>query len=174
MCAELTPVPYDPHKHRRSSIRLPGYDYSSAGAYFVTMCAQGRERRFATITRDGLQLSAAGQMLEWWWRKLPDKFPPVALDVTVIMPDHMHGIVWLQPSSPESVPLGTTIQWFKTMTTNAYIRGVREGDWPAFDRRLWQRDYYERIVRDEEALERIRAYIVANPARWIAAHGDLA
>ena len=55
-----------------------------------------------------------------------------------------------------------------------YIRGVRDGGWPAFDRRLWQRDYYERIVREEAALERIRAYIAANPARWIAAYGDSA
>lgn len=138
------------------------------------MCTQGRERRFATITRAGLQLSAAGLMLDLWWRKLPDKFPAVALDVSVIMPDHMHGIVWLPPSSAETVALGTTIQWFKTMTTNAYIRGVRDDGWPTFDRRLWQRDYYERIVRDELALERIRAYIAANPARWLAAMGDSA
>ncbi len=165
-------MPLDPNKHHRRSIRLPSYDYSCAGAYFVTMCAQGRERRFATITRTGLQLSAAGLMLDAWWRKLPDKFLAVALDVSVIMPDHMHGIVWLQPSSAEAVALGTTIQWFKTMTTNAYIRGVRNDGWPAFDRRLWQRDYYERIVRDETALERIRTYIAANPARWLAARGD--
>jgi hypothetical protein len=76
--------------------------------------------------------------------------------------------VWLQPSGTEAVTVGTTIQWFKTMTTNAYIRGVRDGGWAAFDRRLWQRDYYERIVRGEAALERIRAYIAANPAHCTA------
>jgi putative transposase len=167
-------MPYDPDKHHRRSIRLRGYDYSQAGAYFVTMCAQGREHRFATVRGAGLQLSAAGLMLDLWWHKLPDKFPTVALDTYVIMPDHLHGIVWLQPSSTEATTLGTTIQWFKTMTTNAYIRGVRDATWPAFDRRLWQRDYYEHIVRDEAALERIRAYIAANPARWVAAHGDSA
>jgi REP element-mobilizing transposase RayT len=165
-------MPYDPNKHHRRSIRLSGYDYTSAGAYFVTMCAQSRAPRFATVTRAGLQLSAAGLMLDVWWRKLPDKFPAVALDASVIMPDHMHGIVWLQPSDADAVALGTTIQWFKTMTTNAYIRGVRTDGWPTFDRRLWQRDYYERIVRDDTALERIRAYIAANPARWLAEHGD--
>jgi REP element-mobilizing transposase RayT len=167
-------MPFDPNKHHRRSIRLPGYDYTSAGAYFVTLCAQGRERRFATIRPAGLQLSAAGLMLDRWWRKLPDKFPTVTLDASVIMPDHMHGIIWLQPSAADAVALGTTIQWFKTMTTNAYIRGVRHDGWAAFDRRLWQRDYYERIVRDEAALERIRAYILVNPARWLAAHGDKA
>jgi REP element-mobilizing transposase RayT len=58
------------------------------------------------------------------------------------------------------------VQWFKTMTTNAYIHGVRESGWPPFDRRLWQRDYYEHIVRNEADLARIRNYIIANPARW--------
>jgi REP element-mobilizing transposase RayT len=165
-------MPYDPNRHHRRSIRLRGYDYTQAGSYFVTLCAQGRERRFATITRTGLHLSDAGHMLDMWWRKLPDKFPAVVLDSYVIMPDHMHGIVWLQPTSAGAPALGTVMQWFKTMTTNAYIRGVRDDGWPAFDRRVWQRDYYERIVRDEAALERVRAYIAANPARWLAARGD--
>jgi len=107
-------------------------------------------------------------MLELWWHKLPDKFPTVALDNSVIMPDHMHGIIWLQPSSVGAPTLGTTIQWFKTMTTNAYILGIRDNGWPTFERRLWQRDYYERIIRDESELERIRTYIADNPARWMA------
>jgi len=167
-------MPYDPNKHHRRSIRLRGYDYTQAGAYFVTMCAQGREPRFATITSAGLLSTSAGLMLDGWWRKLPGKFSAVALDTYVIMPDHLHAIVWLQPSSAEATPLGTVMQWFKTMTTNAYIRGVRDDGWPAFDQRLWQRDYYEHIVRDEAALERIRAYIGNNPARLIAANGDSA
>jgi REP element-mobilizing transposase RayT len=165
-------MPYDPNKHHRRSIRLRGYDYTQAGAYFVTLCAQGRERRFAAITRAGLHMCAAGRMLDMWWRKLPDKFPAVVLDSYVIMPDHMHGIIWLQPSGDDAPALGMVMQWFKTMTTNAYIRGVRDHGWPAFDRRVWQRDYYERIVRDEAALERVRAYIAANPARWLATRGD--
>jgi putative transposase len=161
-------MPYDPNKHHRRSIRLRGYDYAQAGAYFVTMCAQGRAPRFATIEPSSLRLSAAGRMLDVWWRKLPDKFLTVALDTYVIMPDHMHGIVWLQPANDDGPTLARLMQWFKTMTTNAYIRGVRDEEWPPFDRRLWQRDYYEHIVRDQAALERIRAYINANPARLIA------
>jgi putative transposase len=75
------------------------------------------------------------------------------------MPDHMQGIVWLQPANSDGPTLARLMQWFKTMTTNAYIRGVRDEEWSPFDRRLWQRDYYEHIVRDQASLERIRAYI---------------
>jgi REP element-mobilizing transposase RayT len=62
--------------------------------------------------------------------------------------------------------LSQVVGWFKTMTTNDYMRGVRSGDFPAFDRRLWQRDYYDHIIRGDASLERIRQYIVNNPARW--------
>ncbi|HSE86752.1 MAG TPA: transposase [Candidatus Binatia bacterium] len=64
------------------------------------------------------------------------------------------------------MPLPTVIQWFKTMTTNEYIRGVKVASWPSFNRRLWQRNYYEHIIRNEDSLNRIRQYIIDNPARW--------
>jgi REP element-mobilizing transposase RayT len=64
------------------------------------------------------------------------------------------------------VPLPTIIQWFKTMTTNEYIRGVKTLEWPSFRGKLWQRNYYEHIVRNDLGLYRIRQYIIANPARW--------
>jgi putative transposase len=62
--------------------------------------------------------------------------------------------------------LGAVLDWFKTMTTNEYIRGVRTLGWPPFDRRVWQRNYYEHIIRSEPELDRIRAYIASNPLRW--------
>jgi REP-associated tyrosine transposase len=65
-----------------------------------------------------------------------------------------------------SASLQKVIQWFKTMTTNEYIRGVKAGSWPSFNGRLWQRNYYEHIIRDEDSLNRIRQYIVNNPTRW--------
>ena len=64
------------------------------------------------------------------------------------------------------VPLGEIVQWFKTMTTNEFIRGVKESGWPRFDRKLWQRDYFEHVIRDEKALNNIRRYIRANPLMW--------
>jgi putative transposase len=182
-------MPYDPNKHHRRSIRLKGYDYSQAGAYFVTMCAQHRELLF--VTDDVVD------MIQRWWDKLPEKFPGVETDAFVIMPNHMHGIIVVgvvprdDPSSgqtrapcgpplrghgrsapttgiaPTVAPtLGEMIQWFKTMTTNEYIRGVKELNWTPFPGKLWQRNYYEHIIRSEIELNAIRQYIVNNPLKW--------
>ena len=85
------------------------------------------------------------------------------------MSNHLHGIVVLQHGG-QADPTGTSVpeamHWFKTMTTNTYIRGVKQDGWPRFDGQLWQRSYYDRIIRDETALNEIRQYIVTNPARW--------
>jgi REP element-mobilizing transposase RayT len=122
---------------------------------------------------------------------LPEKFPAVETDESVTMPNHFHGIIVIvepdtvganlcvrpdapgqahgsaQPGqTPGSAPtLGEIVQWFKTMTTNAYIRGVKHG-WKPFPGKLWQRNYYERIIHGERQLNAIRQYIRDNPARW--------
>ena len=86
-------MPYDPERHRRRSIRLPGYDYAQVGAYFVTICAQQRLCLFGDIVDDEVRLNESGQMIERWWVGLPTKFPNVALDQSVVMPNHVHGII---------------------------------------------------------------------------------
>jgi putative transposase len=179
---------YDPNKHHRRSIRLKGYDYSQAGAYFVTMCAQQRELLF--VADDVID------MIQRWWDKLPDKFPGVETDAFVIMPNHAHGIIVVgvnprvDPSprddsgqtrgsaptmgsapttgiAPTSAPtLGEMIQWFKTMTTNEYMRGVKTLNWTPFPGKLWQRNYYEHIICSEIELNAIRQYIINNPLKW--------
>jgi putative transposase len=175
---------YDPHKHHRRSIRLKGYDYSQEGMYFVTICVQKGQCLLVE--------TAVQEMIELWWNKLPDKFTAVILDAFVIMPNHIHFIIAItdnmdthssnvQPVGahprvrPEegqtrgSAPtLGTIVQWFKTMTTNAYIRGVKEQGWEPFPGKLWQRNYYEQIIRNETHLTAVRQYILNNPANWKA------
>jgi REP element-mobilizing transposase RayT len=186
---------------QRRSIRLPGFDYSQSGAYFVTVCIQDRCCLFGDVVNGAVEASVAGLMVESWWGQITNKFPDVALDAFVVMPNHVHGILVLggtptswnagqthrfaptngghpmvgadlrvrPPFPPAAVPspaLSRVIQWFKTMTTNDYILGVREFGFPQFNRRLWQRNYYEHIVRSDDDLARIRAYIEANPARW--------
>jgi REP element-mobilizing transposase RayT len=209
---------YDPQKHHRRSTRLKGYDYSRAGAYFVTIVTQHRESLLGEITANGvMRLNDAGQMVEKWWLELNHKFSNVDTDEYVIMPNHFHGIVVIvddvdtvgadlrvgpdgdehtesgkhtglplpQPDAgvadlrvgPDGgehtewgthtgVPLPTVIQWLKTMTTNEYIRGVKTLGWPPFPGKLWQRNYYEHIIRNDEALTRIWQYITNNPLRW--------
>ena len=175
-------MPYDPDRHHRRSIRLRGYDYTLAGAYFVTICAQQRACLFG-MEGDPHTLTPAGHMLGERWMALPQKFPTVTLDGWVTMPNHFHGIVIIhEPEARVGAPpapdgpgpeiesdgpsLARIIQWFKTMTTNLYLRGVKQDGWPPCPGKLWQRDYYERIIRNDRELDALRAYIAANPTRW--------
>jgi REP element-mobilizing transposase RayT len=178
-------VLYNPEEHHRRSIRARGYDYSSPGYYFVTVCGQHRECLYGEVVDAEMRLNDAGQMVKQWWQRLAEKFVQVDLDEHITMPNHLHGIIVIldrrrgapvcAPSRGETdtvhlpeerVPLGEIVQWFKTMTTNEFIRGVKESGWPRFDRKLWQRDYFEHVIRDEKSLNNIRRYIRANPLMW--------
>jgi putative transposase len=191
-------VRFDPEKHNRRSIRLRGYDYAQAGAYFVTICTQGRECLFGQVVNGEMRLNDAGRMVERWWAELGNKYPTVIPDLCVVMPNHFHGIVVITdaPAAPVGAdlrvspgpgadtgegadtgaplrePTGSApgipkiVQWFKTMTTNEYIRGVKNLGWMSYPGRLWQRNYYEHVIRDGESLGHIRRYIVDNPAQW--------
>jgi REP element-mobilizing transposase RayT len=159
---------YDPDKHHRRSIRLNGYDYQRPGAYFVTICVQGRARLFGNVVEGEMRHNAAGQMVASEWEGLVERFSGIALDAYVVMPDHFHAIIMLADVPTPDTQLGDVIGAFKSLTTNRYIRAVRDFGWPPFDRQLWQRNYYEHIIRDEADLERIRVYIQSNPARWRA------
>lgn len=174
---------YDPDIHHRRSIRLRGYDYSSAGAYFITICIQGRTCLFGDIADGVLQPNDAGRMVAEWWLKLPGKFPGITLDECVVMPNHFHGIVNIVGAPPCGSPplystpksgrphgaaptVGDVMDWFKTMTTNAYIKGVNHAGWPPFAGRLWQRNFFERVLRNDSELNGIREYIRSNPVNW--------
>lgn len=169
---------YDPKKHHRRSIRLKGYDYSQAGAYFVTIDVQNGECLFGEIVNGEMILNEAGKMIDEQWNALRERFPNADLDVYQIMPDHFHGIIVILGMPVMALPdveeaalrklptLGDMIGAFKSITTHEYILGVGNKNWPRFSKRLWQRNYYEHIIRDEKDLDRIRNYIQANPANW--------
>jgi REP element-mobilizing transposase RayT len=152
----------------RRFLRLAGYDYSLAGAYFVTICTAHRVCSLGSIDIDFFRPSLAGEMVAETWNSLPERFPFVALDAFVVMPNHLHGILLLtdpEPHDRETSPrqLGNIIRAFKAAST----RQIRETGTVNF---AWQRDYFDHIIRTEQDLERIRAYIEANPSRW---HEDL-
>jgi len=113
-------------------------------------------------------LNDVGEMINGFWNAIPEKFPGVSLDVSVIMPNHLHGIVFIEPQPGDTfgVALGDVMRWFKGITGHRYGRGVREYGWPPYDREFWHRNYYDHIVRDDSDLERIRTYIANNPANW--------
>ncbi|HEU5087382.1 MAG TPA: transposase [Roseiflexaceae bacterium] len=193
---------YDPQRHHRRSIQLRGYDYRTCGAYFVTVCVRRHSRVLGQVHNGKVFLSEWGTIVERTWHVLPERFP-VELDAFVIMPDHIHGMLWLispETGGPRSIPadqaggshlagkaeshpddtddshpagkggsrpalttkpLGGIIGALKTMSARQ-INVVRGTPGVPF----WQRDFYERIVRDEAALWRIREYIRCNPQRW--------
>jgi REP element-mobilizing transposase RayT len=174
---------YDPKKHDRQSIRLPGYDYRQAGAYYVTVCVQDRRSLFGEIVDGTMRCTDAGAMICDTWHALPDHYPGVSLDAFVAMPNHVHGVIVLTgdgrppgndagqprgdaPAGAAGLSLPEVVHRFKSLTTARYRHGVYERGWPPFPGRLWQRNYWDHIVRGRSDLERIRRYIADNPARW--------
>ena len=149
---------------RHYAPRRPGHDYTRAGMYFVTVRTQHGLPLFGTVEGSSMQRSPAGEMVAGWWAQLPRKYAALATDAFVVMPNHIHGILVLEQSGAVALP--AVMQWFKAMTTNAYIRGVRDQGWARFPGKLWQRSYHDRVIRSGVERDRIRQYIRANPANW--------
>lgn len=126
-------------------------------------------------------------MIQYWWQEVSNKFPTILLDSFIVMPDHFHAILSFTDSKPISLPadvpgkenkcltpsLPRVMQWFKTMTTNEYIRHVKANEWEPFPKRLWLASYYEHIIRNEIALQRIREYIIQNSIKWSLKTSDI-
>jgi putative transposase len=156
-----------PERPVRKPTRLRQYDYTSAGMYFITICVQHKQPRFGEIDRNGVQLNPAGSMIARLWEENITRYPGASLDMYVVMPDHMHAVVFLgtDPRLEKTSALPRIIQSFKSLTTVEYMRGVRSGVYPPFDRVLWQRSFNERILRDDRELDIVRTYIEGNPGR---------
>ena len=136
--------------YSRKRMRL-AHDYATAGAYFITICAFGREPLFA----DG----RFRQAVEGRWADLPNHHRDVRLDAFVVMPNHVHGIVWIGQHGETFTALSSVVRSFKAAVTRELrgVTGVKD---------VWQRGYHDRVVRSQQALDHIRRYIVANPTRW--------
>ena len=169
----------------RKSIRLKNYDYTQQGAYYVTVCVNDRKCVFGDVRDGDMVLNAAGDMVQRVWDQIPQFYDGIDTDHFQIMPNHIHGIIMIvgagpcarpdnndygsnnhigQPQgvAPTALSLSDVIHRFKTMTTKQYCDGVKSNNWPAFNIRLWQRNYYEHVIRDGSDLNRIREYIVNN------------
>ena len=163
---------FDPKIHHRRSIRLKGYDYSQAGAYFVTIVAWQRECLFGEVVDGEMQLNDFGKIIDETWQWLENQYPYVELGARVVMPNHSHGILMIDvfgrgvsrtaPTEPiKRKPLGRLIGAFKTVSTKQ-INLLRDTEGQV----VWQRNYYERIIRDEREMDRIHRYIESNPSQW--------
>ncbi|MBQ3497922.1 MAG: transposase [Clostridia bacterium] len=156
---------------KRKLLRLQNYDYSQCNAYFVTVCTHKRQQLFGTIAPSPVGATLRGRpnnpdrMIEKWINELENKFDKVLIDCFYIMPDHLHLIIVIQEGGKSS--LEDVIAWLKTMTTNDYINGVKSGLFSPFDNKVWQRNYYDHIIRNEQDLEEKRDYTLTNLIRWL-------
>lgn len=173
-----TTTTYNPNIHHRKSIRLRGYDYTQAGLYFITICTHARLPLLGDIVDAEIRLNEAGLMVEKFWRAIPEHFPSATLDEFIVMPNHVHGIITVgandvgandylplqsdgppQPKHGTSRTIGSIVRGFKIGVTK-WFRGNTDVHM------VWQRNYYEQIIRNEEAYLKIAEYIQTNPQRW--------
>lgn len=221
---------YDPRKHHRRTIRLPHYDYSQPGAYFITIVSHQRALLFGKILDGLVRLNPAGQIVEWEWQRLAQQFPYVELDAFVVMPNHLHGIIILHDPPVGATHLNQEDTQSRTGRTPPVAQSAMDGSPSHLNQEdtqsgtgrtppaarsaedgsssraivhprgraprslaeiigqfksrvtkrlkgrpdisntpIWQRNYYEHIIRDEEDHRRVHEYIHSNPANW---HSD--
>ena len=193
---------FDPKKHHRRSIRLRGYDYASEGAYYVTIVAHGRECLFGEIIDNEMYLSKYGEIVQKWWEEIWIHFRNVETGAFVVMPNHIHGIIFITDkrrgevisphynpnqhnqtnANDEDIPyqteesmkqggetpplhkptLGQIVGYFKYQSTKE-MNKIEDAKTIT---RFWQRNYYERIIRNEKELKQKTDYILDNPSRW--------
>lgn len=187
---------YNPNLHHRRSIRLKGYDYAQAGLYFITICCQDRVCRFGDVVNGEMILNEYGQIAHDEWMKLSERFPNFELDVFQIMPNHLHGLLFLSVGAPlaDSLPsvgaplagalssagaqnpdeiragaspaptVGEIVGAYKSLVANGCLSIYKSKN--EIMGKLWQRNYYEHIIRNEQSYKRISEYITNNPVKW--------
>ena len=161
---------YRKMRNRRST-RLPKYDYTRSGVYFVTICTYRFASLFGRIVNGNVQLNSLGRLVEEEWRRTELVRPSVDVDLFVVMPNHLHGLLSISDCQAEQIPeraatmransLGSIIAQFKSKVTKRSRRLANPRSVP-----IWKRNYYDHIVRNERSLARIRNYILENPSRW--------
>jgi putative transposase len=154
-----------------SRLRLRDYDYRQPGSYFITICTHDRLALFGHVAESVMTLNPAGTMLHEVWSRIPGRYPTVVLDHFVVMPNHIHGIICLEPDlsgnmDDRAPSLSDVVRWFKIQSTMKYGDGVKIGGWTQYRGRLWQPGFMDHIIRSENALGRLRGYIESNPALW--------
>lgn len=164
------------NKYRTESIRLKGWDYSSDGFYFVTICTRNRECFFGEVGDEKMRLSSIGDAAYQYWQEIPNHFLHVQLDEYIVMPNHVHGIIVItndnDVETQNLASLHRQTNKFGRQSKNiaSIIRGYKIGvkKWSTMNNIsfAWQSGLYEHIIRNEKSLEHIREYIINNPLKW--------
>ena len=163
---------YNPNIHHRRSIRLKGYDYSQEGLYFITINTKDRKCLFGKIVNGKMILNDAGKIADECWLEIPKHFPNVVLHEHIVMPNHVHGIIEINPvrtshvmaqhnqfSKPIPGSISVIIQQYKSSVT----KFVNKNNISHFS---WQSRFYEHIIRNEQSYQQIADYIINNPKNW--------
>jgi putative transposase len=157
-------------KYYKKSTRLDNWDYTSCGYYYVTICTKDKKFSLGEVIESDKGLGAtvnllqAGELIDKCWNAIPDYYPNIELDMYTIMPNHMHGIIFIKEQIKD-VTLGLVINQFKASCTK-HIRKLGYNDF------TWQPRFYDHIIRDDKDLDRIRKYITENPIKWLLGEGD--
>ena len=171
--------------HNRQSIRLQGYDYSRPSFYFITICTQHRKHIFGNVVDGEMVLNEFGDIARDFWYQIEMRYPNTQIDEFIIMPNHVHGIIEIINPNPlvvgaiheSPLPMGNDIEiirkhrrkmlipkivgWYK-MNTSKKINQINQTS----GTKIWQRNYYDHIIRNEQSLYQIREYIKWNPRNW--------
>ncbi len=185
MIAKKYPPPWDIKMNyelkplRRRSIRLKDFDYSQCGGYFITICTRHRKCLFGDINDDQVKLNKIGKIAQTCWEDIPNHYPSVVLDEYIIMPNHLHGIILIDHKSVEAKNFEP--QQFREPTNQfqqiiprsigCIIRGYKIGVTQSVRANtnidiIWQRNFYEHVIRDDKELAILREYIAINPHNW--------
>ena len=180
---------YDPHIHHRRSIRLQDYDYSQSGLYFITICTRDRKNIFGEIENGIMILNEYGKITDNEWYKLPERFSNINTDIFLVMPNHIHGIIEIvgaplagallmdapygqidnngahgRAGASPAPTVGDIVGAYKSLVANRCLKIYKSKN--EIMGQLWQRNYYEHIIRNEEDYYKISEYIVNNPGKW--------
>lgn len=158
----------------RKPLRHRGHDYRAPCRLHVTVCTHHRQALFVSVSHDGIHLNDAGNFVTASLLALQSEMHGVIIDTHIVMPDHLHAIIVLgtNPDGHSTVSIPDLVRVFKMRVMKSWPSGVRLGGWEPYDTHLWQRSYYDTLIRNDAHLETTRAYILANPLRWIEHRND--
>ena len=148
----------------RKAMRMRQFDYSSQGAYFITIVTNNRMSLFGRIVDGEMELNEAGMMVAKEYESLEQHFDGMGCLDYVVMPNHFHCLIYLDKD--KGIALPKIMEHFKSITTHKYIIGVKENGWQRFDQKLWQRNNWDDIIFNGLQFEMVQRYIYLNPSRW--------
>ena len=153
----------------RKPLRYTGHDYRAPCRVHITICTHHRQPLFGTVAASGVHLNDAGRHVAASLHALHSDADGIAIDTQIVMPDHVHAIIVLgtNPHRETTTSIPELVRSFKMRVMKSWPAGVRTKGWEPYEEHLWQRSYYDTLIRNDAHLDATREYILANPSRWL-------